>query len=699
LPPLFKDCFKGSYIYDKLSGMGKASRRKKIPNSEVSGNQGRHVKELNVSQKSPIQVRVRKTTSIIKFIPIVILLFASFAVYFKAFWGDFVYDDIDQIVDNPWIRDMRNISTIFSKSVWSFQPGMLTSNYYRPLMHFVYMLNYHLFGLKPWGFHLVNILFHCGVTVLVFLVIRRLLPEQRASVSAAYLSPPFIAAMLFASHPIHTEAVTWIAGLPDVAFTFFYLLSFYLYILFRDGAKGGYLLSILSFLVATLFKEPALTLPIMLIAYDYLMKKLDEPLFASIKRYLPYVVVSGIYLLVRHLALGSFAPSESYPDLSTYQFIINVFPLFRDYIASLLWPFDLNVWHTFHPVSSLFEAKVMISVVVVVLFFIVTMAAYRKNRLLFFSLLLIVVPLLPVFYIKAISGKPFAERYLYLPTVGFVFLVAIFLAWAKEKLPQAANMIKVVFLVIVGLYAFGTITRNNVWLNSFNLWTDTVNKSPDSADVHHNLGIAYASKGQLDRAVAEFQETLRMKPDYVNAHKNLGVAYESQGQLDRAIAEFQETLRMKPNYALPHYCLGHLYAAQGQLDRAVAEYQEALRLNPDSAEAHNNLGTVYRSQGQLDKAVAEYQMALRLNPDYGKAHNNLGVVYVSQGQLDKAIAEYKEALRLNPAYALAHNNLGIVYAAQGQLDRAIAEYKEALRLKPDYYEARQHLTDIVSGRQ
>ena len=267
--------------------MGKASRRKRSSINEAQGNQGKHEKELDPSQKSPSKVGSQKTTSLMKFIPIMILLLVSFAVYFNALFGDFVYDDKEQVVNNPWITDISNIPTIFSRSVWSFQPGLSTWNYYRPLMHIVYMLNYHVFGLKPWGFHLVNILFHCGVSALVFLIIRGFLTEHRVTTSSVYLSPPFMAAMLFASHPIHTEAVTWVAGLPDVAFTFFYLLSFYLYILFREGAKTGYLFSILSFSVATLFKEPALTLPIMLIAYDYQMKKFDETLLVGIKRYIP----------------------------------------------------------------------------------------------------------------------------------------------------------------------------------------------------------------------------------------------------------------------------------------------------------------------------------------------------------------------------------------------------------------------------
>lgn len=476
-----------------------------------------------------------------------IVLLVSFAVYFNALFGDFVYDDQQQIVNNPWITDISNIPTIFSRSVWSFQPGLSTWNYYRPLMHIVYMLNYHVFGLNPWAFHLVNILFHCGASVLVFLIIRRFLPEHRGTTSPVYLSPPFFAAMLFASHPIHTEAVSWIAGLPDVAFTFFYLLSFYLYMLFRDGDKRTYLLSILSFSVATLFKEPALTLPIILIAYDYQLRQSDETLLAGIKRYIPFIAVSGIYLFVRHYALGGFVPLESYAELSTYQFIINVFPLFREYLTSLLWPFNLNFWHTFHPISTLSEANGIISMAVTFIFIVAALAAYKKNKMVFFGLLLLIIPLLPAFYIKGISGKPYAERYLYLSSVGYVLLLAILSSWAQEKLPRAAKSITIVVMVIVGLYTVGTINRNNVWKDNFHLWSDTVRKSPDCAIAHNELASAYAAQDQLDEAIAEVQTALQLKPGSANGHISLGNLYAAQGQLDRAIAEYETALRLKPN--------------------------------------------------------------------------------------------------------------------------------------------------------
>jgi protein O-mannosyl-transferase len=606
-----------------LLSVGKGSRKKKGSINEVLDNQSRHERELEPSQQSPSKVGLQKTTLIIKFIPILILLLVSFAVYFNALFGDFVYDDTSQVVDNPWIRDIGNIPTIFSKSVWSFQPGITISNYYRPLMYMVYMLNYHVFGLKPWGFHLVNILFHCGVSVLVFLVIRRLLTEDRASVSPAYLSPPFIAAMLFATHPIHTEAVTWIAGLPDVAFTFFYLLSFYLYVRSKAIRSGSYLFSVVCFAIAAFFKEPALTLPVIFLAYDYLFRE-DQPHFPDyLKRYAPYLVIALGYLALRIHALGEFAPQKRYVMLSAYQYVINVFPLFIKYLAKLLAPLNLNAFYVFHPIPSLFQLKGAFSLMTTVVFVGLFLIAFRKNKLVFLGLLFVVVPLLPVLYIPALGVNTFTDRYLYLPSVGYMLLLAVFLSWAKEKLPRAARSITIVFIVIGGVYSVGTINRNSVWQNNINLWSDTVRKSPDSLGAHNDLGTAYVSQGQLDRAIAEYQKALRLNPDYVDAHYNLGFAYALQGQLDRAITEYQATLRLRPNYADAHNNLGRAYALQGQLDRAIVEFQTAVWLKPDHLRAHYNLGLAYALQGQLDRAITEYQTALRLRPDFYEARERL----------------------------------------------------------------------------
>jgi tetratricopeptide (TPR) repeat protein len=659
--------------------VGKASRKKKGSINEALVNQGRREKALEPSQESPAQ----KATSIIKFVPILILLLVSFGAYFNALSNGFVYDDMAQVLENPWIKDVRNLPDIFSKSAWSFLPGLSTSNYYRPMMHIVYMLNYHLFSLKPWGFHLVNILFHCGASVLVFLIIRRLLTEQRVTTSSAYLTPPFIAAMLFASHPIHTEAVTWIAGLPDVACTFFYLLSFYLYVSFRDGARRAYVLSVLSFSVATLFKEPSLTLPIMLIAYDYLLKKSDETISAGIKRYIPYLVVSAVYLLVRYHALRSFTPIESYVDLSTYESIINVFPLLREYLTSLLWPFSLNLWHTFHPIRSLFEARGMISIAVTVIFLIVAVAAYRKNKVFFFGLLLLAIPLLPVFYIKGISGKPYAERYLYLPSVGFVFLLAVFLSWSREKLQRSVMSITIAFMVVVGVYTVGTINRNNVWKDNFNLWSDTVSKSPDSAMAHELLGTTLLYAGRNDEALEEYQIALRIDPTSDHIYRNRGLLYMNKGLLREAIIEFQQALKIDSDNPDTHYKLGLAYAKHGMRDEAMEQYGIFMESNKDSPEIYVKVGIELGQNGMERDAVAMFVKALKLDPNNVDAHYNLGYAYANANRFAEAIEHSLIAVKLQPNNPFLRNALGVAYEKKGLYVEAVEQYKAAVQLSPD----------------
>ena len=201
--------------------MGKASKKKKKPFHEGDADKSRSIPSSKSSITPQIEKGLQKSSWKSPFLLfIIIILIASFAVYFNALFNDFVYDDKVQVLENHWIKDIKFIPEIFSKSVWSFQKGAVISNYYRPLMHLIYMLNYYIFGLNPWGFHLVNILFHAGVSVLVFIIGLRLLRESQHQASASYMIPSFIAALLFATHPIHTEAVTWVAGLPDLSFTF-----------------------------------------------------------------------------------------------------------------------------------------------------------------------------------------------------------------------------------------------------------------------------------------------------------------------------------------------------------------------------------------------------------------------------------------------------------------------------------------------
>jgi hypothetical protein len=293
-------------------------------------------------------------------LPMVIIAAVAFAVYSPSLFNGFVYDDNHQIVTNPWIKNFNHLFEIFSSNT-AGMAKRCASNYYGPMMYVSYLLDYHFFGLRPLSYHLTNALFHCGDSVMIFLVVANIARGSHDS-SRWYLSPPFLAGILFAAHPIHTEVVMWVSALPDLAFSFFYLLAFYLYMRYMEtplAARVAYFLSVLSFFVSTLFKEPAVTLPLIIIAYDFVVRKKKEPLGTRFKRYMPYFLVAGIYMLLRTNALHGFAPYKRFTFLSPVQLVVNVFSVFAEYLYKFFLPTSLKAFYVFHPIMKMMEPKAL----------------------------------------------------------------------------------------------------------------------------------------------------------------------------------------------------------------------------------------------------------------------------------------------------------------------------------------------------
>jgi tetratricopeptide (TPR) repeat protein len=473
-----------------------------------------------------------------------------------------------------------------------------------------------------------------------------------------------------------------------------------------------YLLSLASFSLAVLSKEPALTLPVILFTYDFTLRKESARLPDSLKRYVPYLIVAGAYLIVRVYVLGDFAPHKRHSDLNTYQYFINVFPLFIQYLQKLVLPVNLNAFHVFQPLRSLWEAKGIISLLLTAACGAAAYLSLKKSKAAFFGLVFIIVPLLPALYIPALGENTFAERYLYLPSVGFVMLVSLFVASFRAKKPEMTKVLATALVALLLAYSIGVIKRNTVWKDNYSLWEDTVKKSPNDAipqgnfgdallndkgrtdeaierlqialqlnpryaAVHNNLGLAYSLKGREDEAIEQFQSALRIKPNFAEAHRNLGIVYGSKGWFDNAIEHFETATRLKPEDTKAHSYLGNAYAKKGLTDKAIAEFRTALKLKPDDAETRFVLGMAYSDTGWLDEAIEQYQIAIKLRPDYADAHNNLGIAYGQKGLIDKAIGQFQEALRLNPGDSNYHSNLANAYAIRGRYDKAEEQRRAA----------------------
>lgn len=584
---------------------------------------------------------------------VILVACVSFGVYFNGLFNGFVFDDMHQVLRNPWIKNLSRIPEIFATDVWHFAGW--ASNYYRPLMHVSYMVSYYIFGLKAWGFHLVNLLYHCGVTVLVFLVASHLVRRFRDSPSTSHLSPPLIAALLFATHPIHTEVVTPIMGIPDLSFTFFYLLSFYVYIRGGEGFERGHILSVGSFFIATLCKEPALTLPLILLAYDYAFGRLSDSVFGCTKRYAPYLGVVGVYFVLRHFALGGFVPSKQEIGLSVYQYIINMFYLFALYLKKLIIPMNLNFLYTFQPVRSIFQMETALSLIVGIAFVFLMCVTAKKSKVIFFALLLIALPLLPALYLPALAqnlDNAFAERYLYLPSFGFVLLLAFLLARTKAlKSPRPQIIMSIILLILTAFYSVGTACRNSIWKDNFSLWEDTAKKSPESGMARQYLAYALQERGKVDEAIEHYHAALCLGENKV------------------------------PVQQFVRYNLGVAYGMKGETDKAIEEYGIALKLNPKHAKAHNNLAVALMNKGQIDQAIEHYRSAITIDPDFAEAHSNLGVAYAKDGLLDKAIDQFQIAVDLAPWNAKYYENLGLAYRTRGNHREAEELFRKARSLK------------------
>jgi hypothetical protein len=348
----------------------------------------------------------------------------AFVPYANSLLNSLVYDDYFQIVENPYVHSFRYLRQIFGTTVWSFQGAQGITNYYRPLMTFGYLLCYQIAGAVPFSFHLANIVLNIVVVLLLFSVVRRLSGERVGLVAAG----------LFALHPLHTESVAWAAGVTDLELAVFYLLTFLLYLRLPETGKrcGSRVALCGSFVLALLSKEQAMMLPVLVTLFEHFYR--DDRETTSVRqkmsRYGPLWGVAALYLVARGIMLGGIAGIVTRPGLSWYEVVLSAISLLGAYVWKLVWPAHLSAYYVFHKSSHLVDRNVLLALLGLALCGVLFVLLWRRAHLLSFALILVFLPLGPVLNPKWMPASVFAERYLYLPSIGFCWL----LAWAAVTL-------------------------------------------------------------------------------------------------------------------------------------------------------------------------------------------------------------------------------------------------------------------------
>jgi tetratricopeptide (TPR) repeat protein len=613
-----------------------------------------------------------RTTFIIAIVAVAVV---AAAVYLNTLPNGFVWDDNVQILKNLRITDIRYLPQIFSSSLWSFQENPVAVDSYRPIFFVTYMVEHYIFGLKPWGWHLSSIILHSINSVMVFLVAGGLLRQWRDDTSASRqgqaasrrsvgLAPasypmlfPFIAAVLFAIHPVNTEAVAWVACMVELLYTFFFLFSFHLYMSadLHDGRRRvTYLaLSVASFFMGTLSKETAILLIMALPLYDYTKRRLE---YRRLKIYIPYLAATGLYMALRLNAMGGMAGSE--PILPNYLLqLLNAFPVFTAQLLKLLVPIGLSPFNIYNHISSPLDIKLFASLAVTAGLCVFIWRLQRSLRAILIPCFIITVPLLPTFYMLLYNPDTsnisiLSERYLYLPSAGFAICLAMGLRWILGRLGRRRGgaIVLSATLLLAGLYAFGSIRRNGTWKDNYTLWSRTVEAEPDNYFARSYLASVYQEMGENEKALEELLESTRIRPNFIGSRRKLGLLYYSMGQPEKAAMEFEKVLAITPENSGAHHKLGLAYYSMGQTERAEREFEKVLTLTPESPDANYNIAQIYMGYGRWSDAIPKIEKALLYSDGRGvtRMRNALAVSYAGVGRIKEARAQLRMALDTDP---------------------------------------------------
>lgn len=478
-----------------------------------------------------------------------LLTFLVFTVYFNSLSNDFVSDDIPAIVKN---ENLGNLSFVIS------QPLQF-------IRLFLYFITYKTIGLQPAFFRLINIFFHLGAVFAIYTIFNLIYTPLLAILTAS----------IFAVHPILTESITWISGGGHAQYSFFFLLSFLLYILFLSQKNRQLLLaSLLIFILALISSEKAVVLPAILTLFVFTFDNLKK----HSKNLLSFWVVGAIFGLIFLSGLGQRVTelqTQFYQEPTTHNPLIQIPIAVTSYLKLIFLPKDLTLYHS---EMSFTNTQYFLHLTVFIIFLALVVYGYKKNRHVFFWLCFFLISLLPTLTPFGVSWIV-AERYVYLGSIGIFVVMAMFIQKVSVMVKNEKASYAILAILILALGA-RTIIRNRDWQNQDTLWLAATRTSPSSPQNHNNLGDLYGRRGDFEKAVEEFKRAIELKPGYADAYHNLGNTYQQMGKVDEAIENFEKAISFNPNLWQSYQNLAAIYFEQENWEKAEEYLQKAIEINP-----------------------------------------------------------------------------------------------------------------------
>ena len=633
--------------------------------------------------------------------PSAIIVVATFLAYRPALRGDFIWNDSDYVTA-PELRSLAGLGRIWG--------DLGATEQYYPLLHSAFWVQHRLFGDRPLGYHLVGLALHVLSALLFAAVLRRLFSPASSASPAAIAQPVFsgelaawLAAILFALHPVHVESVAWITEQKNTLSLAFYLSAALAYLRFDETREPApYAAGLILFAASLACKTVTATLPAaLLVAFWWKRGRLN--MRRDVAPLLPWLaagMAAGLFSSWVERVYGHAVGPEFTTSPTGRLLVAGRATVF--YASKLSWPGGLNFIYPRWIIDPA-DIRQWLYPVGVALVGVSLWCLRGRWRGPLAAFLFFAGSLFPVLGFVNLYGARFSwvwDHWQYLADLGPIAFMAAVLAAAWRRLKGSARYVGAAFVATL-LAAFGTLTTAHarMFRDDQTLYRTTIDLNPGCWMAHYNLGLIFSqTPGRLDEALAEFRESIRLKPDLVEAHDNLGDALlHTPGGLGDAIAEYREAIRLDPNAYRPHYNLAFVWShLPGHINDSIDEYEIAVRLQPNSVQSRDNLGVALAHvPGRLDEAIEQCRAALRLDPSFAGAHNNLGLALSQRKErVPEAVAEYQSAIRLDPGFAPAWYNLGAALYQLGNLKAAADAFREELRLSPDEPSGRKALAFV-----
>ncbi|MBI3501935.1 MAG: tetratricopeptide repeat protein [Bacteroidetes bacterium] len=586
------------------------------------------------------------------FLPIVIAI--TFICFFPSLQDKFTnLDDTNYIIDNPVVKNINaeNIKAIFSKQ--------FVGNY-QPLTMLSYMVDYKFFGLNPFGWHLINLIFYLLCVALVFLIAEKF---------SAHKPIAFITSLLFGIHTLHVESVTWISERKDVLYGFLFLWSLYLYILHAKQDKRFskyFFFSLFLFVLSILSKAQAVVLPVLFFAVDFLMnRRFDKKLFIE---KIPFFALAFIFGFIAIKVQGKAGAMQTFQYFPFYERILFSCYALMTYLHKMILPVNLSCFYPYPETNDKINTVwVYLSPVVLLAIAFLIWKFFRREKIVLFGFAFFLITIILVLQLLPIGDALYADRYTFIPSIGIFFIASNYLV------PHLKN--RIVLTIASGyllFFSYLTFRRTKIWHDSITLYADAINHGYKAAIIYNNRGAVLSDSSRNEEALKDFTSLVELKPRYPNGWRNKGLVEERLKNFDEAIKSYTEEIKYYPDDTKNYLSRGTIYVNRNDFENAIKDFSKMIGLNPNSGEGYYARSEALGKSGKLNEALADINKAIEFSPDNGQAYNNRGIIFSMSGRYQEAVNDFTKSLQLKPGNTGAYTNRALAY-------KGMKKYSEALQ--------------------